>query len=113
MSEQEIKTPGADNPLDAPQDAVSMDVECVRTKFTGTGSRRQIRKQVKVPGNIKASVTLGIVSITDRASDTMVTVRIEDMAAMMAAAYEMARKEEEGQKCQTGNSEPAGTVDGE
>lgn len=111
MSGNEIERPGVDSPLDAPQDAVVLDVECVRTRFTGTGTRRKIKKQVKVPGNIKASVTLGVVSITDRATDTMVTVRIEDMAAIMAAAYEMSRREEA--ECQTETSEPAGSADGE
>lgn len=111
MSENEIKRPGADNPLDAPQDAVSLDVECMRTRFAGTGSRRRIKKKVKVPANIKASVTLGVVSITDRSSDTMVTVRIEDMAAIMAAAYEMSRREEA--ECQTETSEPAESAGGE
>lgn len=112
MIENEIKRPGADNPLDAPQDAVSLDVECMRTRFTGKGRKRRIKDQKKVPGNIKASVSLGVVSITDRFNDTMVTVRIEDMAAVMAAAYEMAKREE-GDGCQTETSEPAGNAAGE
>lgn len=112
MSDNEIKRPGADNPLDAPQDAVSLDVECMRTRFTGKGRKRRIKDQKKVPGNIKASVRLGVVSITDRYNDTMATVRIEDMAAVMAAAYEMAKGEEAAQ-CQTEISEPAGNVAGE
>ena len=73
MSDNEIKRPGVDNPLDAPQDAVSLDVECMRTRFTGKGRKRRIKDQKKVPGNIKASVRLGVVSITDRYNDTMAT----------------------------------------
>lgn len=79
---------------EGPADGVSLDVQSTHTRFRGKGKQRRMAKQMVVPGNIKASLELGVVSISDRVHDIMLTVRIEDMSAVMAGAYEMARKAE-------------------
>ena len=79
---------------DGPADGISLDVQSTHTRFRGKGNQRRMAKQMVVPGNIKASVELGVVSISDRVHDIMLTVRIEDMSAVMAGAYEMARRAE-------------------
>lgn len=86
---------------EAPKDAVSLDVQATNTRFIGAGQRRRIVKQLVVNANIKASVELGIVSISDRDNDVMLTVRIEDMTAILAAVYGKAKEEEECTKTET------------
>lgn len=91
MSNNEI-TRGADG---GPADAVSLDVQATNTKFRGAGQRRRMTKQRTVAANIKASVEIGVVSISDRNNDVMLTVRLEDMTAVLAAAYAAAKEVEE------------------
>ena len=94
MYKSKDKSQDAKNIPDGPADGISLDVQSTHTRFRGKGRQRRMVKQIVVPGNIKASVELGIVSIADRAHDILLTVRIEDMAAVMAGAYEMARRAE-------------------
>ena len=94
MDKSRNKGQDARNIPDGPADGISLDVQSTHTRFRGKGSQRRMAKQVVVPGNIKASVELGVVSISDRVHDIMLTVRIEDMSAVMAGAYEMARRAE-------------------
>ncbi len=94
MDKSKDKDQDARNIPDGPADGISLDVQGTYTKFHGQGKNRRMVRQTVVPGNIKASVELGVVSIADRAHDIMLTVRIEDMSAVMAGAYEMARRTE-------------------
>lgn len=104
MADKE-KGMGSGNGADGPDDGVSLDVRAMHTRFRGTGQTRRIVRQLEVKGNIKASVEMGIVSISDRTHGTMVTVGIENMALVMASAYRQAREVENG--CQTETSEGA------
>ncbi len=88
------KGQGAENIPYGPADGISLDVQGTYTRFEGRGRNRRMLYQDVVPSNIKASVEMGVVSISDRGHDMMLTVRLEDMAMVMTAAYESVRKAE-------------------
>ena len=79
---------------DGPGDAISLDVEAMNTKFRGHGKRRRIANQQKVQGNIKASIELGVLSISDRNNEVMLTVCLEDVTTVLAALYAAALEED-------------------
>ncbi len=96
------------NPADGPLDGVGLNCNAVHTKFGGKGSKRRIVKQSNTNANIKASVETGVVSISDRQRNIMLTVSIQDMTMVLAAAFDAAKEVEE--KCQKEISEPAKDV---
>lgn len=98
------------NPQDGPLDGISLNCDAVHTKFRGEGSRRRIVKQSHTDANIKASVEAGVVSISDRQRDIMLTVNLQDMTAVLMEAFNAAKEVEE--RCREGISEPAKDVGG-
>ena len=110
MENQEKVVTGVEDIKDGPADGVSMETQGTYTKFAGLNKNRRIVKQNVCPVGIKASIELGVVSISDRAHDVMLTVTMEDMTRIMAAAYERAAsKDKEGKECQVGNPKTTGT----
>lgn len=97
------------DPAEGPLDGVGLIANGIHTKFGGRGDKRRIVKQNNTEVSIKASVELGVVSISDRSRDIMLSVSIHDMAAVMVEAF-AAAKEVQGE-CQEEISEPAEVVD--
>jgi hypothetical protein len=95
---------------EGPLDGVSLETQGTYTKFERIESNRIIKNMNLCPVGIKASFELGVVSISDREHDIMLTVSMEDMTEIMAAAYEHAAfREKEGKICQEENRETTET----
>lgn len=66
-----------------------METRGVHTKFKGKGlygREKTIFRQQETEVSMKASVSIGVVSITDKKRDTMITVSISEMAALLNEA---------------------------
>ncbi len=92
--------------VDGPTDGVSAETEGVYTKFKRKGvfqKEKKIIRQAKTKVDIKASVTLGVVSIHDLNRDHAIAVPIMQMAAIVNEALRvgMIGTEEEQDKEKT------------
>lgn len=75
------------DPNVGPLDGVNLDAKGVVTTFDRYGSKNaSIKKQRLYDVHIKASYDLGTVSITIPKKSKMVTVRIDEMLAVMKSA---------------------------
>lgn len=77
------------NPKEGPADGVECTTKAVRTLFhKGILGKQMQQSETQV--NIKASCSLGVVSISDQESGHMITVSITEMAAILNTALKAA-----------------------
>lgn len=89
-----------DSPLDGPADGMILKTDCIRADILENPNESKviIQQREKSEASIAASVGLGTFSIRDRASGVMLTVAIEDVAAILNEA--MSETDKEKAKCQ-------------
>ena len=86
-SEKEITVTKAINPVDGPVDGVMIDTECIRTDFSPE-NEQEFTQNDATKAHISASVELGVFSIRDMSTGTMVTVSLMEAASAVAEAIE-------------------------
>lgn len=74
------------DPEVGPIDGVELDTQGVYTKFRGNDQFKRIFKTEPTKINMKASLSNGTVSITDRNRNQMVSVSITELAAFLNEA---------------------------
>lgn len=85
------------DPAAGPLDGASAIVNVIKTRF---GKNGEI-SQKKLVGGLKASYSLGVVSISIPGEKLMLTVRVDEMMQVMytsAAAYNEQRRKEESKE---------------
>lgn len=81
-------------------DGISAFFKGVHTNFLGYGKARRVGKQKMIQIAVTGSDILGIISFRNIEEDTMITVNLKDMAAVMKEIFDAAQqKESEGIKC--------------
>ena len=95
MEDNEKKICRPDSHSDGPSDGVMLKTECIRTDFIDNpeGEGAMFQQREKSEASITASVEMGILSIRDRASNTMLTVSFQDALEIMSAALEAAKEQ--------------------
>lgn len=86
---EDFKISYVTNPKEGPLDGCSVETRGVHTKFRGKGlhgREKTIFRQQETEVSMKASLSLGVVSISDKKRDTMITVSISEMAALLNEA---------------------------
>lgn len=88
---------------EGPLDGVTLEVYGVRTKFRGHEEYRKIFQQNKGRLRLRASLSLGVVSITDVKNDFMLTIPIHVFAGFLNEALRvgmecMEKADAEGKK---------------
>lgn len=86
-SEKEITVIKAINPVDGPVDGVMIDTECIRTDFSPE-NEQEFTQNDATKAHISASVELGVFSIRDMSTGTMLTVSLMEAASAVAEAIE-------------------------
>jgi hypothetical protein len=86
-SEKEITVTKAINPVDGPVDGVMIDTECIRTDFSPE-NEQEFTQNDATKAHISASVELGVFSIRDMSTGTMLTVSLMEAASAVAEAIE-------------------------
>ena len=86
-SEKEITVIKAINPVDGPVDGVMIDTECIRTDFSPE-NEQEFTQNDATKAHISASVELGVFSIRDMSTGTMLTVSLMEAASAAAEAIE-------------------------
>ena len=86
-SEKEITVTKAINPVDGPVDGVMSDTECIRTDFSPE-NEQEFTQNDATKAHISASVELGVFSIRDMITGTMLTVSLMEAASAVAEAIE-------------------------
>ncbi len=86
-SEKEITVTKAINPVDGPVDGVMIDTECIRTDFSPE-NEQEFTQNDATKAHISASVELGVFSIRDMITGTMLTVSLMEAASAVAEAIE-------------------------
>ncbi len=86
-SEKEITVTKAINPVDGPVDGVMIDTECIRTDFSPE-NEHEFTQNDATKAHISASVELGVFSIRDMSTGTMLTVSLMEAASAVAEAIE-------------------------
>lgn len=81
------------DPKAGPLDGVQLRIDCVRTRFTRAVQKTGYPfKQAQTEANVSASVETGTFSIRDIQTNVMVSIRIEDVMAVCAAAVDASRR---------------------
>lgn len=101
--ERMSKVERVNNPEIAPLDGVALDAKCIVTRFsTAKNKVVAIKSQEMADCNIKASMGLGILSISIPGRAQMVSIRIDEVMAVLKeaadAANDVAARGEEGEK---------------
>ena len=106
---EDFKITHVTDPEEGPADGCSVETRGVHTKFKGKGlygREKTIFRQQETEVSMKASLSLGVVSIRDKKRDTMVTVSISEMAALLNEALrtgaKMTAKAPEGKEYASG-----------
>ena len=106
---EEFKIAHVTDPAEGPLDGCSVETRGVHTKFRGKGlygREKAIFRQQETEVSMKASLSIGVVSIRDKKRDTMITVSISEMAALLNEALrtgaKMTAKAPEGKECASG-----------
>ena len=86
-SEKEITVTKVINPVDGPVDGVMIDTECIRTDFSPE-NEQEFTQNDATKAHISASVELGVFSIRDMITGTMLTVSLMEAASAVAEAIE-------------------------
>ena len=89
VERSEFKITHVTDPEEGPVDGCSVETRGVHTKFKEKGlygREKTIFRQQETEVSMKASVSIGVVSITDKKRDTMITVSISEMAALLNEA---------------------------
>ena len=86
-SEKEITVTKAINPVDGPVDGVMIDTECIRTDFSPE-NEQEFTQNDATKAHISASVELGVFSMRDMSTGTMLTVSLMEAASAVAEAIE-------------------------
>lgn len=110
MKEYDKKICRPDSPQDGPKDGVMLKTECIRTDFVDEGKDEEpvIQQREKGEASITASIELGVFSIRDRSTDTMLSVAFQDAMEVIAAALDASK---EAKECTEKTSESADTVE--
>lgn len=90
--QMEIKRP--QNCQDGPTDGVMGVVECIRTDFLENPGENEaaFQQRAKSMAHISASVEIGIFSIRDMQSGTMLTVSIADAMEVLKTALDISKE---------------------
>lgn len=89
VEESDFRIVHVTDPEDGPLDGCSVETRAVHTKFRGKGlygREKSMFDQKETEVSMKASLSLGVVSIRDKKRDTMITVSISEMAALLNEA---------------------------
>lgn len=78
------------DPKEGPLDGVELDTLGAYTKFRGKGYNRKILRVEKTSFNLKASVSNGTVSISDRDRNQMISVNLMELATLLNTALRVA-----------------------
>lgn len=95
---EEFKITRVEDPSYGPMDGVECRTDGVRTIFLGKGNLRKISRQEKTKVDIKASCSVGVVSISDPKRNIMYTLSISEMAAILNEALRVGMESAKGDK---------------
>lgn len=93
------KVERVNNPEIAPLDGVALDAKCIVTRFsTAKNKVVSIKSQEMADCSIKASMELGIMSISVPGRAQMVSIRIDEAMAVLKEAADAANDVAAGRK---------------
>lgn len=74
------------NPSEGPADGIHVGMTAARVKFRGNGENKKIFRKQETELTVRASLSLGIFSITDEKMDMQYVMSIEAVAAFLNEA---------------------------